>query len=109
MKDFEATISDKSERKEEWEKILGCTTVPLQSPIPQKADLPGKGVKSIYLLDLDLMSDEQKDSLAKHIAAKFNVDESTVRRDIQSDNPTHGVPILADDVIVTIHNPHKWL
>ena len=60
--DFKVTICD-PERKAEWEAVLGTTTVHVKSPFPTLANLPGHPGALIYELDLDFLSQEQRQKL----------------------------------------------
>lgn len=103
-KDFTATISGNSDRAETWRKILGTETIYIKSPIRSFANLPGKPNTAIYELDLDLLTDDQRERLVSHLSARFDISITDVARDLD----VIGCPILADDVIVTIHNPQRW-
>ena len=105
-KDFTATIRKDSERAKDWEKILGpgIRTVHLISPIPERANLPGHKDASIYYLDLDLLTTQQRDCLVQHISNKFGISEEEVKQQLLN----HGVPILADDITISVTNPLKW-
>ena len=101
-KDFRVTVYNK-DRAKEWESILGTTTVYVKSPFPTLAKLPGRGEALIYELDLDLITDEQRERLVAHLAAKFDVPLAVVQAKLDL-----GVPILADDCTVGVMNPQKW-
>jgi hypothetical protein len=101
--DFTATITH-PERAAEWQRVLGTTTVYITTPIPIRANLPGHPNAEIYLLDLNLISSQQREALITHLAARFNLP----RQEVESDLDKHGVPILAQDCIVAVANPHKW-
>lgn len=102
-KDFTVTITNE-QRAAEWQAILGTITVHVKSPIPSPANLPGRGEALIYELDLDMITDEQRQRLISHLVAKFDIPQALVRADLDR----QGVPILADDCIVAIANPQKW-
>ena len=104
MKDFTATCTN-PERAADWQKIYGSDTVCIQSPIPTRANLPGHPDALIYMLDLNEMTADQTERLVAHIAQRFNIPPLEVARDLQQ----HGVPILADDVIIAVKNPQRWL
>ena len=54
-------------------------------------------VRNVYMLDLRKLTDEQTARLIEHMATKFGLACSEVQRDLYQ----HGVPILADDLIIT--------
>ena len=103
MKDFTVTVTN-PERAADWQAMLGSTTVFILSPIPVLANLPGKPHAQVYLLDLEALTPEQTDRLIAYLAQKFSIPESEVARGL----PTEGVPILADDCIVTVLSPQRW-
>lgn len=103
-KDFTATISPESPRHADWLKVYGTDTVYLQSPFAFTAEVEGLGEQSVYMLDLALLTDEQRQRQIDHIAEKFNLDPAVVEAELDE----HGVPILGQDVYITIHNPQKW-
>ena len=102
-KDFTATITN-PKRAEEWEALLGITTVYIKSPIPKRANLPGHPNALIYELDMDLITNEQRRLLEQHFHLKFGVPEEMVLETLEE----IGVPILADDCIVSVANPLRW-
>ncbi len=97
---IEATIRRGSARAQEWTDVLGALTVPLESPIEQKAVLPGLGERSVYRVAVGRLSTEQIERLIAHLARKFHIPLEDVRRDLL--RAEHGLPILAEDVIVSI-------
>ena len=99
-KDFKVTIHNP-----EWQAILGTTTVCVKTPIRQWADLPGKPNALIYKLDVAQLEPYQLTALISHLANKFglSLDETT------EDVIKRGVPILADDCVVIIEHPQRWL
>jgi hypothetical protein len=103
MKDFTATIHN-PERAAEWQAILGTTTIYIRSPIPEFAQLPGHPNALIYYLDLDLLTEDQWTRLVIHLAYKFGL----TAEDADAMLEKHGLPILANDCKVTIHNPQRW-
>jgi hypothetical protein len=105
MKDFTARIDKKSERAQDWEQIFGTDEINIKSPIPIRVNVPNHPNTLAYELDLKLITKEQKARLIEHIARRFNIPKQEVEKDLES----IGVPILTDDVIVTVHNPQKWI
>jgi len=90
-----ATIHDEH-RRAVWGSIFPDARVPIESIIPSKADLPGHRDAEVYMLDLDAISDEQRGKLINMIVELFALSVEEVRSDL-----VRGVPILADDVIVS--------
>lgn len=82
-KDFKVTVHDPT-RQAEWEQVYGSTSVCVRSPIPEWANLPGRGRSLVYLLDLSELTGEQRERQIAHItegyAAKLlGVDRLTLR------------------------------
>ncbi len=90
-----ATLHDEH-RRAIWGSIFPDARVPIKSIIPFKADLPGHLRADVYMLDLDAISDEQREKLIDAIVQLFGLSAEDVRSDL-----VRGVPILADNVIVS--------
>lgn len=102
--DFTATITN-PERRAEWEDILGTATVHVKAPFPTKADLPSHPDALVYELDLDFLTEEQREKLVIHLAVKFGLPSEYVGKNLD----VHGVPILAKDCVISVANPQRWL
>jgi hypothetical protein len=102
--DFKITVND-PEQAARFQAVFGRTTVKVKSPIPEIANLPGKPNTQIYLLDLDLITPEERARLVQNIAERFGLPLATIEAELDS----HGVPILADHCTVTVNNPQRWL
>lgn len=94
-KDFQVRVTN-PERVAEWREVLGTDIVPVRSPIPSRANLPGHPRAMIFELDLPLLTDDQRQRLIRHLANKFGLDESDVAAELDA----QGVPILAEDCVV---------
>ena len=108
MKDFTATISNRSnpDRAIAWQKVFGSETIVLKSPVPSLARLPGRLTTAlIYEVDIQALTGPQRKRLVAHLAEKFGYEAHVVEDALD----TEGCPILAEDVIVTIKNPQRWL
>lgn len=103
MKDFVATISEKSSRYQEWLEVLGSNKVILKSPLPHRALLP-HGNAMVFDMDLEALTSEQRGRLIAHLSRKFDVPLAEVERDLD----TIGCPILASEITITIFHPQKW-
>lgn len=103
MSDFEVTIIN-PERAAELQKIIERTTVKVKSPIPKWGIFPDVGRQQFFELDLEFISEEERDRLIKHIAETFKLTEGLVRADFSK----IGLPILAKDCIVSVFNPQRW-
>lgn len=104
MKDFTATIIGISERSIMWQEVMGGNVVVLKSPFASEALIPGHGVTRVYEMDIDALQPEQRERLITALARKFGLPEEEVSRDLDD----VGCPVLADEIVVTIHNPQRW-
>lgn len=103
-KDFTVTVF--GERGEEFQQIFGTKTVHVRSPFPQMAHLDGKSeAESVYMLDLEMLTTEQRTKLVEHVANKFSAEPAAVEAAINA----LGLPIRANETVVTVENPQKWL
>lgn len=103
-KDFICTIHD-PDRAAEITNIFGTNQVYVKSPIPHPASLPGVGPTTVYELDLDTITPEQRTALLNYYAAKFQIDRQEADHLLEE----HGMPIHTKDCTITIINPQKWL
>lgn len=103
-KDFTVTVY--GERGAEFKQIFGTDTVHVRSPFPSLAHLGGQAEpESVYMLDMELLTDEQRTKLIAHIAQKFNAETGAVEAALNA----LGLPIKASDTVVTVTNPQRWL
>jgi len=83
-----------------WTRIFGQPTVPITSILPMRIN-----VKSIfeekeivaYFLDLNAITDEQKQAVVTYISIEFKLPREEVERNLE----THGVPILSTGITVS--------
>lgn len=102
--DFWVTISGL--RGEEWQRVLGTSRLPVRTPVPQLAHLPGHTTpQRVFLLALDQMSDEELEKIWRHLAQKFGLTPEQIRAEIDA----VGIPILEADTVVIVHNHLRWL
>jgi hypothetical protein len=87
-----ATIHDEH-RAAVWGSIFPGARMPILSIIACRADLPGHPDALVYFLDLEAITESQREQLITSIAGLFTMDPEDVRRDLE-----RGVPILAEDV-----------
>ena len=92
------------ERAKEWRAVLGTDTLPVRSIITERALLP-IGEKLVFMLDIEKLTTEQRDSLITHLAEKFNLPREEVEKGIHE----MGVPILADDCIASSDEIWRYL
>ena len=88
------TIHDER-RRAVWGSIFPDAVLPIKFILPSRVDLPGHPGALAYFLDLDAISDEQREKLINSIADLFSQSVEEVRSDLD-----RGVPILADDTSV---------
>lgn len=95
--DWKTTATIKNpERLAFWQEVFGGDTVPILSIIPSRANLPGIPDAVVYLLDLRVITADQRERLIAGIARKFNLPNEEVAAGLDE----YGVPVLADDVTV---------
>ncbi|MGB9181842.1 MAG: hypothetical protein WCB68_21610 [Pyrinomonadaceae bacterium] len=98
MSSFKAFILESSPRSGEWLKVFGGRDVRVLGPLPKLAQVCGTEDVEIYLLDLDALTEEQRERLVTHLSEKFKIGREELEREIAE----KGVPILAEDVGVPI-------
>lgn len=86
---IKVTVHD-PERVETFTKVFGSATVCVKSLATKTITTPDHDEIEAYMLDLDLITSEQLDSLIVHIAQRFGLLEDVVREMINA----QGVPIL---------------
>src|SRR5687768_1284064 len=86
------TIHDEH-RAAVWGKIFEGARMPILSIVPVRADLPGHPGASVYFLDLNVITDQQRDQLVASMAELFSMDPDQLRQDVAE----LGVPILAEN------------
>lgn len=85
------------ERKLFWESVFDTDRVPITSIIPTRVHLPGHPDARAYMLDLRVITPEQRGRLVQGLAERFELDPAWL--DGQLDQ--QGVPILSDHVCIT--------
>lgn len=103
-KDFEIIIRNNTEKAKEYMKVFGTLTVNVKSPIPGYILTPSNEKVLAYFLDLDLITEKQRENLIKHLSEKFNQPIDFVKEDLDK----IGVPILQNDCSLFIKNPQRW-
>jgi len=94
-----ATIHETSPRASDWMHVFGrLNDIPLRGPFAIKVNVPGRSSVSAYLLDVSLLTAEERLRLVNHIANRFNLPPAEVDRDLDA----QGVPVLAEDVLVSV-------
>lgn len=89
------------ERAARWREVFGTDEVQVLSPVPSRANLPGfDEPQLVYLLDFSAVTPEARARLVQQTAERFGEDTAVVDADLERE----GMPILADQVIVTSNN-----
>jgi hypothetical protein len=103
--DFHCIIHDPA-RAERFQRLFGQDWVYVTSPVAFQASNKTGGLKDepYYLLDQTQYTDEQLLALAQDIAESFELPLEEVTTQIL----VQGVPILAKDTYMAVHNPQKW-
>ena len=101
-KDFKVKVMDE-ERAEEFKAMFGTDEVCVTSAVPTLMKIVDEE-KMAYLLDIEMLSGEQLDTMVDYIARKFNYPQSYVMTNIIR----AGFPVLADMTQVSVDNPMKW-
>jgi len=103
--DFWLEVLD-PQRVIDFTAVFGSARVPIKSPIVTLAGIPGKNSPTrIYELALDQITPDQRSRLIDFIALKF----SLPRPDIDEDLDRIGMPILAENTVITIDHAQRWL
>jgi len=104
MKALEVTIN--GPRGDEWERVCGTRSFPVIDWEPVNATLPGlPGVQKVHRVNIQALDSETLHKIAAHLAKKFNASLPETLAAIARD----GIPILAEDCTVVLHNPQRWL
>lgn len=98
---FLATINATSPRLSRWLEGYGCRSVPVVSPLSQRAVLPGyPDGAEVYRLDIRRFTPDQLERLAAVLSRVFGIPTSEVLERLK--DPAQGCPVLAEDVSVPI-------
>jgi hypothetical protein len=105
--DFWITLKDT--KAEEWVTLLGPDRgrrLPVMTPIPQLAHLPGFDVpQRIFLLALDCMEPNEIALISGKLAAKFGMTPDEAEEEIRK----VGIPIREEHIDgVIVHRPQRW-
>lgn len=85
------------QRLRDWMAVFGTDTIPLRSPVPYMAGLPGlDDPQLVYDADLTALTPYQRRLLIIHIAMRFSLSIDYVARNLDD----MGLPILAEDVTI---------
>jgi hypothetical protein len=88
-----ATIRHDAPRAADWVRVYGCRTVPIESPFPFLAELPGVEPQLVVRADLARLSPAQIARAAVFCAQCFGLEEDDVLEGILGDE---GLPIVVD-------------
>lgn len=101
--DFKVKVLDE-ERAAEFKAMFGTAEVCVKSPVPTMVEVGGEQ-KLAYMLDIELLTSEQMDTMVDFIARKFGVTQEYVMQNIAR----AGLPVLSNNSLVTIENPMRWV
>lgn len=97
----EAHLRPGSPRARDWEKVFGGLSVPLLSPGSVIINGP-RGLQEFYQVDVAALSPEQRTRVVDHIVDRFGIPRAQVEEGL--DDPLQGLPILVEDVGLTIYD-----
>jgi hypothetical protein len=83
-----------------WLEVFGGDRCPVKSILPHRANLPGHPNALVYEMDLAALTPEMRERLVDSIASRFSLTPDLVEFHLDDE----GVPILADDVVVSTTN-----
>ena len=101
--DFWVTIH--GQRGEEWQRVLGTSRIPVKSPLPILANLPGIGEARVHLVALDVLTPGQQEKIVIHLCEKFQLSRNEAEAEIRQ----AGIPILSQDCTVMMMNFQRWV
>lgn len=105
-KDFVVILHDGTERAKNFMEVFGRRDVHVKSFVPTLITVPGfSEPQAAYMLDLDLISPDERARLVAHLAERFGIDA----KEIDDLIGLMGVPILASDCTVAIEHPQRWI
>ena len=95
-----ANLNERSRRAKDWQYVFGrLTNIPLKSPISCHVGIEELGDHvEIYFLDLGKVTAKEYSRLVRLLSKRTNDPADQVDRELQA----RGVPVLAEDVIVSI-------
>lgn len=106
--DFWAAVKKESPRYADWDRVFNDPGhVPISSPIAERVNLP-VGTRPVLFVRYDLLTPGEQARMIIFVAARFHEDPQSVQDALEAD-PRHGMPLLAEDVSVTVLHPQKWL
>jgi hypothetical protein len=97
---IKATIKSTSPRYQEWLEVFGSDTVEIECASPIENEGPDGRRAKFYRIKLPVLSPDQRRRAIRLKARKFELSLFEVAETI--DDPRHGLPIFADDVIVSV-------
>jgi hypothetical protein len=94
-----AIIASDSPRAARWREVFGSEVIPLVSPVAVRGQVLGMESARFYKLDVRRLSDDQRHRLEAYLCGRFRLSRDEVRESLDGE---HGLPILADDVLVAV-------
>lgn len=92
-----ARIPENSPRRADWIEVFGTEVLPIISPVPVVNDGP-TGRREFYRLDVSRITPQQRQRLVRWLSKRWKLPVHEVEKSV--DDPEHGVPLLADDLVV---------
>lgn len=107
--DFWCSINKNSPRYANWVRVFDDPQhVPITSPIAERVRLP-IGVHRVLFLKLDLLSEDERHRLVRHLSERFDVSPEEVEAELTDRDANKAVPILDEDVSILVLHPEKWI
>ena len=102
-------VSLKDHIAKEWQELLGADRgrrLPVRSPVPVLAHLPGYSVpQRVFLLAIECMEPDEVQRIAGKLAAKFGMTPEESAEEIRK----AGIPIREEHTdAVIVHRPQRW-
>lgn len=92
---IEAVLAESSPRAAAWREVFGELRAPITSPIPRLVNVVGVGDVDCFFVEVEQLSEEQRERLVAFIVRRFGTPAEDARRDLEE----RGVfPLLAEDV-----------
>ena len=97
--EYTVTIKDPA-RRATWFVYLGTDTLPIVSPFPTRANVPGHPDALVYLVDFEALDTEAQDCLVLMLGDDFGIPYQEVRGELAA---WPRVPVLAEGTIIDVY------
>lgn len=88
-------------RAEPFTKIFGSNRVPIEGPTAENARLPRVGRQTVYKIDLEMLTQEERKGLAEYLSQVWDMPIERVAEEIAA----RGVPIRAEGTTLVDLDP----